>query len=76
MLLILNAVGILFCFPQIRFTDEEENETLPFRKVLTFKNVLTFGAIALNGTVVATLDPTLAYKLDDGPYYFTYLQLH
>ena len=41
-----------------------------FRQVLTFQVLITIFALGLNGTVVATLDPTLAYRLKAAPFNF------
>eukprot|EP00494_Astrolonche_serrata_P030880 UN31148 len=39
-------------------------------QIWNIKNCTTFGAIALSGTIVASLDPTLAYRLSDPPFYY------
>jgi len=41
----------------------------------TRSRVLTLLAIGLNGTIVATLDPTLAYRLEDSPYNYSSYQV-
>eukprot|EP00494_Astrolonche_serrata_P023238 UN23496 len=49
---------------QIQAVEEEKS-------VYTTSRMLTLGAIALNGTIVATLDPTLTYRLQEKPFHYS-----
>merc|ERR1711988_382491 len=58
------AIMCVFYFTEFRKVEGEkksekkEEET----SILTPSRILTFGGIALSGTIVATLDPTLAFR--------------
>lgn len=61
-----------FYFKEIRRPPEDDpHAAKPGQEgVMSPSRVLTLGAIALSGTIVATLDPTLAYRLDEAPYHY------
>merc|ERR550532_1409263 len=64
----------LFFFTEFRKTEEQtqaKKGNKPEKSILTPSRTLTLGAIALSGTIVATLDPTLAYRLSDDPFNYS-----
>jgi hypothetical protein len=60
----LCLIVTLFVFSRFANVQSEADEkSAPMVSVLTVKRTLSLVAIALNGTIVATLDPTLSNKL-------------
>jgi len=55
------ALAMMYIFPNVNITSAEE--AAPISSVMTWSMILDIGAVALSGTIVATLDPTLAYRL-------------
>jgi MFS family permease len=60
------TVFVFFRFGNVQAKDGDVSA--PISSVLTYKRLLSLIAIALNGTVVATLDPTLSNKLFSAPF--------
>lgn len=58
---------ILMFFPEVAKIDGEK-QTAPASSVMSTSFVLTWIGYALNGTIVATLDPTLEKKLNKNPF--------
>jgi len=61
----LLAVLLASIFPNANISSDEE-ATAPISSVLSLSMMLDIGAIALSGSIVATLDPTLSYRLGKG----------
>jgi len=65
----------LFYFTEFRKEEEDPNSAqgkkAEEKSILTPSRILTLGAIALSGTIVAALDPTLAYRLSDDPFNYS-----
>ena len=62
---------VVTVFVFLRFGNVQANEgeiPAPISSVLSLKRLLSLVAIALNGTIVATLDPTLSNKLFSAPF--------
>jgi hypothetical protein len=57
-------------FPEDLVQEEEDESVLPMTSVLNVKNSAALLGIAANGAFVATLDPTLAYRLSAPPLYY------
>jgi len=64
------AFLVIFYFTEFRREEgsEANKDGKEEKSILTPSRILTFGAIALSGTIVASLDPTLAYRLSDAPF--------
>jgi len=60
-LMAILALAMMYIFPNVNITSAEE--AAPISSVMTWSMILDIGAVALSGTIVATLDPTLAYRL-------------
>ena len=63
----LLCVPIAMYFPKLKNIDPDK-PTGKMSDVLTWSFALSWIGYALNGTIVATLDPTLETKLDDSPF--------
>eukprot|EP00039_Didymoeca_costata_P001180 m.50404 g.50404 ORF g.50404 m.50404 type:complete len:784 (+) comp10669_c0_seq1:87-2438(+) len=55
-------------FGNVQAEAQDENAAAPVSQVLSWSRLLSLVAIALSGTIVATLDPTLSHKLYKEPY--------
>jgi len=69
-LLLAAAFLVLYVFPEDLLQEEEDESVLPMTSVLNVKNSTALLGIAANGAFVATLDPTLAYRLSAPPLYY------
>merc|ERR1719216_711000 len=68
------AFMCLFYFTEFRKVEDDlisaTGKSKEEKNIFTPSRVLTLGAIALSGTIVATLDPTLAFRLSDAPFFY------
>ena len=65
------AALVFVYFSDVRARGESKEPPSSMLELLDLSRTVTLVAIALSGTVVATLDPTLANKLYQDPYYYT-----
>lgn len=65
------AFFCLFYFTEFQRQEEEKDQKKEKKSVLIPSRVLTLVAIGLSGTVVATLDPTLAFRLGEEPFNYS-----
>ena len=60
----LLSVFLACVFPNANIANDEE--AAPISSVMSTSMILNIGAVALSGTIVATLDPTLSFRLGQG----------
>ena len=65
----LLCVPVYVSFPEVAKIDADK-QTAPISSIISTGFILTWIGYALNGTIVATLDPTLATKLSSGQHSF------
>mmetsp|Transcript_37540 Transcript_37540/g.72275 ORF Transcript_37540/g.72275 Transcript_37540/m.72275 type:complete len:502 (-) Transcript_37540:100-1605(-) len=54
--------------PEENAEEEQDTSAAPLSQVMNKSRIITLFAMGLNGAVVATLDPTLEYRLDGEPF--------
>ena len=69
-LLLAATLLVLYSFPEDLISEEEDETTVPTWSVLGWKNNSALFGIIANSAFVATLDPTLAYRLDAPPLFY------